>query len=58
MLPYQKHWWSPLLSARHMELRRVTQRAYSRRSELEDPVHIKQRVVRRAYGTLIKIAKR
>ena len=50
MLPYQQHWWSPLLSARCMELRRVTQRAYSRRSELEDPVHLEQRAARRAYG--------
>jgi len=34
------------------------QRAYSRRLELEDLVHLEQRVARRAYRTLIENAKR
>ena len=57
-LPYQKHWWSPALSARCMELQRVMQRVYIRRSEPEDPVHLEQKAARRAYGMMIENAKR
>jgi len=41
-----------------MELHRLTCRAYNRRLELEDLVHLEQRAVRRAYGVLIDNAKR
>jgi len=41
-----------------MELCRLTHRAYNRRMELGDPVHLKHRAVRRAYGVLINNAKR
>jgi len=41
-----------------MVLHRLTQRAYSRRSEPGDPVHLEQQMVRRAYGVLIEKAKR
>jgi len=58
MLLYQKCWWSPLLSARHMELCRLTWRVFSKRLEPEDLVHLKQRGMRRAYGTIINNAKR
>jgi len=57
-LPYQKRWWSPLLSARCMELCRLMRRAYSTRLEPEELVHLEQRAARRAYGTLIDNTKR
>jgi len=44
--------------AKCMELCRLTCRAYSRRMEQEDPVHLEHRKVRRVYGMLIDKAKR
>ena len=57
-LPYKKQWWSPLLTEKHTELCRLSHRAYNRRTELGDPVHLDHRAVRRAYGALIDNAKR
>ena len=46
------------MTEKRMELCRLMHRAYNRRMELEDPVHLEQRAVRRAYRVLIDNAKR
>jgi len=57
-LPCKKWWWSPLLTAKRMELHRLSHRVYNRRMELGDLVHLEHRAARRAYGALIEDAKR
>jgi len=57
-MPHQKHWWSPLLTAKQAELCRLTRRVYSRKREQDDPVHLEHKEVRRAYGMLVDKAKR
>jgi len=57
-LPYKKCWWSPLLTEKRTELHRLMCKAYNRRLELGDPVHIEHKAMRRAYGALIDDAKR
>ena len=56
--PYKKRWWSPLLTERCRELRRLAHRAYNRRSEPGDPVHHEHRAMRRAYRVLIDNTKK
>jgi len=52
-IPHQKWWWSLTLMAKRTELGRLTCRAYSRRTEQDDPVHLEHREARRVYGMLI-----
>jgi len=47
-----------MLMAKQMELCRLTRRAYSRRMDQDDLVHLEHREARRAYGMLIDKAKR
>jgi len=57
-LPYEKWWWSSLLTAKCVELHRLLHRAYSTRMEPGDPVYLEHRAVRRAYRVLIYNTKR
>src|SRR5882672_434169 len=56
--PFQKRWWTRELADRRRELCKVARKAYSRRSEPEDPIHHLHRTARRAYSVLIENAKR
>ena len=38
MLPHKKRWWSPTLTTKRAEVRRLMRRAYKRRSDPEDPI--------------------
>ena len=53
-----KHWWSLELMAKHTEVCRLTCRAYSRRSEPDDPVHQRHKEARRVYGLMLECTKK
>jgi len=57
-LPHKKQWWSPMLTVKQAEVRRITHRAYKRRMDPGDPVHDEHREVRRVYARLIENTKR
>jgi len=56
--PYQKCWWSQVLTDRCSEVHRLAQRVHSRRLEPGDPIHAAHNEARRHYLTLIKNAKK
>jgi len=55
---HQKCWWSQTLTTKFNEGGRLTQRAYSRRSDTEDLVHHEHKKARKEYGLMIESMKR